>query len=413
MRIFAWELKKIWNWRVLLLIAALFTLAYITMLYPSLEGNYNSVAFTGKFTLEEMYDKYGDTLEPEEWADFNIEARYAEVNARLDKAIIGDPLFAKYEIFSAADAEKINTSYDTWSKEKLEQFHNIDQPAMLEKLYAAGGSYYNYYTAYDMLQELTFIEAMFTETNLSWYYDARRNFRDDERPVVRRLAEEYMASYNNNLIRRDITRNFSSVAAGAAVLAVVAVLVLTAPMLTTDRSRGIHYLQYASKTGRKLFRTQLLATIVSAAGIGLLLIAAAYFITFAITDMSKYLHAHIAGYDSWMFYMYNPTLLQYALLLGGITLAFCIGAACLAFILARYSANIVPMMIKSTPAAITLGVLAVYTANQALSSNNAVFNVVFRGAVLYSEAIFAAGITLIGLVAAAVVVLREKRADVA
>jgi hypothetical protein len=172
-------------------------------------------------------------------------------------------------------------------------------------------------------------------------------------------------------------------------------------------------LQYASATGRKIFKIQFLAVTFSSLAITLALIALSYAPFFMFTTAKKFMGASIADFDGWTFYMYDITFGQYVLALAGMTAALCVGASCLAFTLSRFSANIVTMLIKSVPSALALVLLAIFAINYSFSDQNSIFIRVFRRETELPEVVVCATLALIAVLTAVIVVRREKRVDVA
>lgn len=99
MSLFRHELKKIWNPRILLLIAALAVLVWFTILRGLLDS-YESLATHGIYGAHqrELFERYGETLEPEEWAAYDVPGRKAALEAKMNALIASDPRFAEYGV---------------------------------------------------------------------------------------------------------------------------------------------------------------------------------------------------------------------------------------------------------------------------------------------------------------------------
>ncbi|MDF2649789.1 MAG: putative rane protein, partial [Paenibacillus sp.] len=245
------------------------------------------------------------------------------------------------------------------------------------------------------------------------YEASLRSYIDnDSRPVVVRTAEKLLQMRNANLIRYDLCMEFSLYAAVVGVFTVVAVIILIAPLLITDRIRKVNLMQYSSTIGRRIFRLQFAATIVSALALSILLIAAAY-IPFLASGAGNYWDAHIMSLAGRGMQLYNISFGQYALILAGMILALSVGTACFAFILARFSANIVMMLIKAVPVGVAVAGIAVLSVNMALSYNNIVFNTIFHGRFDAPEVVVCGSFAVVGMIVVVVISMREKRVDVA
>lgn len=116
MRIFVYEIKNLWNWRVLLAIAAFGALSWFAFLADGLDS-YESLKFHGVYGSyqTEMFRLYGETLESEEWEDFDIPGKLAEVYAAGDVIIAKEPVFAKYRITSFDEYLNWRNSESYWS----------------------------------------------------------------------------------------------------------------------------------------------------------------------------------------------------------------------------------------------------------------------------------------------------------
>ena len=187
-------------------------------------------------------------------------------------------------------------------------------------------------------------------------------------------------------------------------------IILIIPLLIADRSRNVNLLQYSSKTGRKILRIQFTAAISSAFVLSAVLVTLVF--TPFIKVAGEYWNVSIMSSGIRGMWLYNVTFGQYVLLLAGMIIASCIGSAGFAFILARFSSNIVNVMIKAVPVCAALAALLGISVFMALSNNNSVFNQVLGGRVVLPELIVCVALGTVGAIAAALVVKRERRVDV-
>jgi hypothetical protein len=422
MRIFGGELKKLWNGKLLLLIVAFGVITWFAFL------NRDILAFEfmqedgiyGRYQTE-MFERYGETLEPEELADFDIPTKLAEVYATGDAIIAAEPVFAKYDIHSFEQ-------YLDWLDDGYFVIYVDDRGytgSLLGVTVEEGGEddpaareYYDDRLAMDTVLNAppgSMIDEWMRLSNIENRYVHYREqletyIQDDLRPVVVRDTEQLLASGNNSLISDFLMFQFSSYATTVGVLAVIATLVLALPLLTVDRARNMPSLQYSSTVGRRVLRIQLVATAMSALALSIVLTAV--FFTPFLAVSGSYWNTHIMSLGTWGMWLYNITFGQYVLILAGMIVALCIGTACLAFILARFSSNIVTVVIKAVPAGIALAMLSAFATNAALSDTNIVFDKVFRGQFDVPEVIVCGMVALVALIATVIVVTREARVDV-
>jgi hypothetical protein len=420
MRIFLCELKKLWNLRIIAVIAALGVLVWFAVLADWISG-YDSLTTHGGYGKyqTEMFDLYGDTLSPAELADYDIPGKIAEAHAEADAIIAAEPIFEKYGI---SDFEEYLENRDDTTVVVIDnvavmtmrngKMLSEDEYYALDALLTGGegATIDEWYESPAMrANSLNSLQIRYAE----YYNDDNLDFvvQNDLRPVVVRAAEKIKRMDNANLIREDLCEGFSSYAAVVGVFAILAVMFFVAPLVANDRIRKLHLLQYSSAVGRKIFRLQFAATAVSAAVLSLVIIAAGY--APYLSAAWEYRNAHIMAYDVFGMWLYNITFGQYLLILAAMSLAVSIGAACLMFVLARFSSNIVTLMIKAVPVCAACAAVCGIAIYYALSFNNVIFNYGFRGRVDAPEAIVCGAVLIIGVIAAVIVMVREKRVDAA
>ena len=113
MRIFAYELNKLWNWRILALIVVFGMLIWFAFLSEALRS-YDSLTTHGIYGSyqNEMFKLYGDTLEPEELADYDIPGKKAALISEMDEMISNETIFIENNIYSYAEYEEfVNNGY--------------------------------------------------------------------------------------------------------------------------------------------------------------------------------------------------------------------------------------------------------------------------------------------------------------
>lgn len=134
---------------------------------------------------------------------------------------------------------------------------------------------------------------------------------------------------------------------------VLSVILLLSPTLVRDRLRRTNAMQWTSRRGRRVVRTQTAAALVSA-----LLLAAVnlipYFILLARQGSLPLWDCPIYcgdGGTPWFDWTYG----QFILVLIGMNFTFALAAGGLAVLLSQFSANYVPMLLKATPLFLVLG----------------------------------------------------------
>jgi hypothetical protein len=420
MRIFLCELKKIWNRRSIAVIAALAVLVWFAALADSLSmyDSFTTHGSYGKYQTE-MFRLYGDELSPKELAEYDIPGKIAEVHAEADAIIASEPIFAEYGISDFADYLEYENGHTYIIVGDQNVVTTPNGKTVSEGNFAAmyallnGGDEPTLDEWYDSPANrancLNNLQRLYAE---EYRHDWLAPYiEEDLRPVVVRAAEKLDQARNANLIRYDLCLTSSAYAAVVGIFSLLAVMILVAPLVANDRRRKLNLLQYSSAAGRKIFKIQFAATAVSAVVLSIAIIAAGY-IPF-LNAAWEYRNAHImapdhAGFGMWL---YNITFGQYVIILAAMSLAVSVGAACFTFALARFSGNIVTLMIKAVPVGAAVAAICAIAVYNALSYENIIFNL-FLGRVDAPEIIVCGVVMITGIITAVVVMVRERRIDV-
>ncbi|MDO3413297.1 hypothetical protein QWJ34_26330 [Saccharibacillus sp. CPCC 101409] len=411
MNLFAYELKKIWNWRIVTVIAVFAALIFAALMNEALRS-YDSLSTQGIYGSyqNEMFERYGDTLEPEELADYDIPGKKEAVIAELDEIIAADFLFAKSNIHNYAEFEAFEESHtENMSEAERQAFHEtvFQMRENLSPNRAAQTTNEFHASPRYRLQTLIALE----NTYVNYAQHLQPYIEHDERPVVVRVATKILQTHNTSLIRYDLLSSFSVYVAVVGVFSTAASILLVAPMLVTDRIRKLNMIQYSSTTGRRMLKIQLLAAAASVFGLSAFLLAIAY-IPFIAVRAGDYWNTPILSFSGYDLLLYDITFGQYALILAGMILVLNVGAACFTFVLARFSSSMITMLVKTVPVGIALASLSALSIAMAFSYNNLIFTMFFRGKISMPEVLVCAAAAAAGVLMAFAVVRRERRVDV-
>ena len=454
MRILICELKKIWNWRLLLVIMMLAAITWFAFLNNTI-GEYNQTVRYDSFSSyqSELFRLYGGTIKSKELVEAFVEERLAPIDPERNIIIANNPIFAKYgitdltefyewfyneESYSLYKGYEIYQLYANTSKKVAKELgipmYNPGTPEELEEHII---EYYGGFCSPEEAADRHTMEAALTmltmgkQYSLEWLQNSLQHKEEglntlssryvtysvtlalrmqDKSPVIARAAERILAAGNGSLINYYLMGSFTLYAAITGVFALVAVIVLITPLLIADRSRRVNLLQYSSVVGRKIFHFQFVASIISAFVLSVVLTVLS-FIPF-IARVSEYWDVSIMidgqGGGMWL---YNITFGQFVFILAGMIIILCVGAACVVFILARFSTNIVNVVIKTIPVVIALSAVCYISVNKALSEYNIVFRQIFNSKFDVPEVITCFVIGVLGVIVAAAITAREKRVD--
>ncbi|WP_172253445.1 ABC transporter permease [Saccharibacillus deserti] len=413
MRLFLYELKKIWSWRVLALLAAFAALVWFSILRGDVQTYKTLSHYASSFGpyQREMFDKYGPTLESEELADYDISGKIAALEGELDDWIASDPLFTGNGISTYAEYEDFRSQdRDSMDKEEYEKFSEITMQ-MDRKLWL--DEYWNdpkkqFTSPYVRLGMLSNLNDTYTEyeRNIGHYLEY------ENQPVAVEAARQILAKHNNSLVPYNLKGTASGYSTVVGVFVILATLLLVSPSLTRDRARHIHPLQYSSTVGRRILLIQWAAVTVSACVFSLVAIGASA-TALLTTDMSAYFGVSMLSMNYGSIQsLYEITFGQYLLLLAVMIVLLSMTAACFAFVLAKFSTNIIGAVLKIVPLGLAFWVLYLSAISEPFDPRNALFRSILHGRVVMPELILCVVLAAAGLLAAVIVAARERKADI-
>lgn len=359
MKIVLYEMKKIWNIKLLLIITGLCVLFF-----------------------------YGTTLEPEEYKEFIVKA-YGEISSQMEAYIKNNAVFSAAGIYTLADFEKVYQKSETTQLEDnaIKILLGEESDFLLFKLQALNS-----------IEEAYHDDFNYTLHTLN------------EKEQLRLTKIQYTGKYNNinNIMSGWVIENTVMYTMCFSVLVILAVLVLIAPIIITDRTQNIYLLQYTSKNGRKIFNQQFAAVILSA----FFLTSALIFIFGAIYSLNGtklFVNNGLISFIGFNEFWFDITYGQYILLCVMLLYLLCLGTASIAFVLSRYSSNIISLILKLIPAFAALWALCFGVFCGTFGSGNPLYRQtkIFGIEPIVCSLLFAAG-----LAASFYILHREKKIDI-
>jgi hypothetical protein len=97
--------------------------------------------------------------------------------------------------------------------------------------------------------------------------------------------------------------------------------------------------------------------------------------------------------------------------LAGMILLLGTSAGCFVFVLARFSTNVMTLLVKTVPAGVGITAIAMLSIHMSFSNNNYMFNSVFKGNVTAPEMIVCSIAAVTGMIISTLVAMREKRTE--
>jgi hypothetical protein len=333
----------------------------------------------------------------------------------MDEMIAGSPVFAEYGIRSFAEYQAFTESgYEDYGTEESNA-RNEAAGAMERVLWEwKDGITLDEWYASPLMRYGCLLNLESRYIGYENELQTQLGFLEGQ-PVAQRVAQRLLTSGNNSLIAYFLSGDFSLYAAVTAIVSVLIALLLVSPLIVADRQRGMNLLQYASSTGRRIIRRQFAAIAVSAFALSLFAVCLSYLLILS-GRAADYWGAPVMAMayvsSNSLMSLYDLTFGQYVAILGAMSVLFSVGAACVAFVLARFSGNIVFMFIKAVPLAVLVGMVSFFALKNAFAYSRMDMNFL-RGKIYAPEAWACLLAALIGFALAAWVIWREKRVDTA
>ncbi|MFB0845231.1 hypothetical protein [Paenibacillus oleatilyticus] len=285
MRILWNEIKKILNWKILLLLFVVNIVLFFLLIEFHITYFPNGRPGLDSYRIGvEMVEKYGADMDEEELADFKkmylaqVQEADRYVQSRKEFAEVG---IRSYEDFMNRDGnnekqealhskvmfeEKIDTFWELQERKRLIDFHDHKE---------------------------TMLDAYKNDA------DAKQNMQ----------LEKLMKAGHYQVYSEVVMANFKDFIIPVAIAIIVSVVLVVSPVFIKDRAGKMLDLQYTIKKGRKLYRTKAVAGLISAFVVITVLLSV-YFSFYARNQTSMFfkvpIHTFI-GEFSW----YDPTFLQY------------------------------------------------------------------------------------------------------
>lgn len=392
MRIILYEMKKIWNIKLLLIIALVCTLFYLIFMdfcirvFPNGHSQTEEVDYSMQMTK-----LYGATLEADEFSNF-METQN-ELILEVESYIKANPAFSEVGIYSYADYEKV---YANQSKTEAEE----------KAIRTLFGEKYNFVKF--KLQALDNIKesyCKYPEYTLKYFISEAKSEKSIARLNAIKKTEEY-----RNIMSGWVFENTVTYTVYLAILAILAVLIFVSPLIVTDRTNNIHLLQYSAKQGRRILRKELIAVILSAFLLttALILVFGGIYSTngtfqFWNNGLTSFLNITPAFF--WFDISYGQYIVNYIVLL----YILCLGTAAIAFLLSRLSQNLITLILKLIPAFAILAALVFSIFSNTYSASNPL-NI--RTDIIGIEPIVCGLLLIVGLALSLYIVQREKKVDV-
>ena len=226
-----------------------------------------------------------------------------------------------------------------------------------------------------------------------------------------RLREIFETDEFYNIIDDDITWLLNNFSIEIFIVTLVCVYVFLLPVLTRDNMTGVSYLQYASKSGRKILSKQLVSMLAAATVV--CSVICGYDIIKAMIEIpSVFYDCSLNGFNNiYSHFWFRGTVMQYIFSVSGVVLLFNLALTFFLFVVSHTSKNYIQLIIKSIPVVAVFGSYAfIYGEKTFMFKEHNSFSDVVP--IAYAEAYLAALLFIVGLVISFIVIKRNKARDI-
>lgn len=288
MKLFLYEVRKIFSWKLILLVVLLNVLIFKLMIEFDLEYFPNGRPDGDMFKIEQqLIPKYGVKIDENEFSEIQevYQQKFKEADQYLanDKDAVAAGL-EDYEKFSNYDK---NNELQSAYHYELVFNRDVDFPWELQ-------SYEWYLEEYQLAEEAILVKMNGATKAQKKHYEQL-------------LKEDKLPFYSETVMK-----NFKTYKTSVAITIFLSVIIFISPIFLRDVQANVVPLQYSSKKGRKVFRVKWLAGLISS-----IVMTSVLLIVYMTLYKSNGTASHFdlplytfGWYDNW----YDITFLQYIIL---------------------------------------------------------------------------------------------------
>jgi hypothetical protein len=316
-----------------------------------------------------LVQKYGTTLEPDEFEEF-LQTR-AELVRKADGVIAGNPQLAMLGITNYAGLQK---AIESLSRDDASDQELLDLATIFEEFY------HTTIVIVDNTRIQTAATTTAPEAQIGYQIDALdgiaanyQNVLDSSalrdygvvkgKPGTDAISARFVDMTSTDEYRAIIPQQALDNTAGYArvlsLLVVFATLILLAPLLASDRMGRVHLLQYTAKTGRRILGRQLLAVLMSSVTLTTVLLAV-FGALYASNGLQVFWHSDASSFNAFYTTLIRLTFGQLVLLMTGMLYALGLAFSLLAFVLSRFSTNFIALIAGLIPVAVAGALLCIF-----------------------------------------------------
>lgn len=343
MRTFFYELRKIWRPVSVLALILINLIFYNTNLDYFLRTLPQS-AHTTLDLYEGWREAFGVTLDADEIPD--MEAQLSGLIAEANEIIAhwDETKYPDWAAFSDIGIE----DFDGY-RALLNKFDRTPEEEAVASLLLDSRSDFLYdkiRIVENVLEDFAFTEG---KGVADYLYDGHESAK------LARCAEiDATPGMSHTILPESLIDTMSAFAVSMCIILIISAGILLSPYLVRDQLSRMPQQQWTTRTGRRLFRTQLAAALFSALLLGVIELAVFGGGFCARWRISTFWECTLYGLLVSPTPWFTMSVGAYVLTLGGLALMLMLGAAALLFFLSQYSTHYVAMLLKGVPVCVAL-----------------------------------------------------------
>lgn len=431
MKVIIAELKKIFSLKNVLPMMLVFALLFVFF------DMYSIIPMETKQSWEyDIVKEYGTRLTDKDVDRIKAEY-YKKLESQINILISQSDLLRrigveKYEDYRTVEygALSIRINQPEWVKENLEDKSMSDEefemamgmtrevaatPPSEDEIAAYKEFFGNSESELDLLaSKLASFDGQMEHCFDRRYQNMEMMLSDDFTPTSeagkKRLKEFFEGDEYYNVVDDNVTWVLQNYSINMFICTLACVYVFLLPVLTRDNMTGVSYLQYSSKSGRKILSKQLVSMLIAASAV--CFVICGYGIIGVLIEIPDVFHScGLNGFNGYYDnYWFRGTVLQYVFAVSGLVVAFNLALTFFLFVISHTSKNYIQLIIKSIPFVAVFGGYAFKYGEKTFMFNT--FNTLSTDIpVAYAEAYLAAILLIIGLAVSIVVIRKNKVRD--
>lgn len=288
MRIVFNEIKKVFGLRTIIMLLIISTIVYYLFIsyyvkyFPGgrPDKDYNKIC-------AQMIKDYGTSMDDKEFENFKD--IYSKQVEEADKFLQSRPEFVKAGI----------TTYEKFKSISLD---NSDTHKLVDKVIFEENRdiFWELQTREGIISDYERIQSRIDTSGLS------ENF-------AQRFNEMSEGGSNKSIFPWFVLENYDSIIYGVTIIIVLSLLFAISPIYIRDKNNKVNYIQYTTKTGRKVFKSKLTAALFSSFII-MTVYLAAVFTLYSHNKTGIYMNSSLDSFVNGPKFWYNMTFRQYIVL---------------------------------------------------------------------------------------------------